>query len=55
MRERLVAVTVCVRLRVRHGWIVRSVFVLMMRIVDVCVLVIHCLVRMHVLMSLRKV
>jgi hypothetical protein len=55
MRERLVAVTVRVRLRVAHGRIVRSVLVLVMRIVDVCVLVIHCLVRMHVLMSLRKV
>ena len=55
MRERLVAVTVRVRLRVGHGRIVRSVLVLVMRIVDMCVLVIHCLVRMHVLMSLRKV
>lgn len=51
--ERGVTVTMGVRLRIRHRWIVRSVLMLMVLVMHVRMGVIHRLVRMLVFVALR--
>ena len=53
--HRLVMMSMRVRARIGHGWIVGSMRVLMMLVVDVRVCMIHRDVYVHVLVHLRNV